>query len=363
MRGRLKVFLIVATCVLLVTPFAVAAGATRTASLQRSKPFTIQMSWGKFTLSPEIQAAAAKKLKEGKELDIPVFSFVTGDEFFVPVRRGIADAGKKLHVKSGLFGPVGVDQPKMLADIESYLARKPDGIAVQLGSENDARALINRLVDSGIPVITYGTDAPTTKRLAFTGQDLTKSGFEVGKLMVQKLKAKGVTSGSIALFATAATADYAKNHRIPGFVKAVKQALPKIKFLTPVTVGADISAAVGLADAAVRGKSDVVGMYSADEQVVALATWEKQNAQAHKYVIVGHNVLPTELRLMADGYIDGLVGQKPYLQGYNSVAWIYRFVTTGKVICRVCDTGFPIVATAAKAKQMLATNCGGQTCG
>jgi simple sugar transport system substrate-binding protein len=358
MRWRPKVVVLVGTCVLFQTPFALATGATRAA-----KPFTIQMPWGKFTLSPEIQASVAKKVKAGQQLDIPVFSFVTGDEFFVPVRTGIADAGKKLHVKTGLFGPVGVDQPKMLADIESYLARKPDGIAVQLGSENDARTLINRLIDSGIPVITYGTDAPTTKRLAFTGQDLTKSGFEVGKLMVQKLKAKRIATGTIALFATAATADYAKNHRIPGFVKAVKQSLPKIKFLTPVTVGPDISAAVGLVDAAVRGKSDVVGMYSADEQVVAMATWEKQNAQAHKYVIVGHNVLPTELRLMADGYIDGLVGQRPYIQGYNSVAWIYRFVTTGKVLCRVCNTGFPSVATAAQAKKMLSTNCGGQSCG
>ncbi|HZQ81012.1 MAG TPA: substrate-binding domain-containing protein [Gaiellaceae bacterium] len=360
--GTMAIAVMIAAAVALL---AVASASGGRSTRSADAPYTLKMPWGTFTLSSSIRADVQKRLKAGRALDIPVFTWIQGDAFFVPVRKGIADAAKQLHTTSQLIGPVGAGQPQEISDIQSYLGRKPDGLAITLSDEKSAKGLIDGLIAKGIPVIIWNTDAPTTHRLAYIGQNNEKAGFKVGQLMVTKLKAKHITSGTIAMFATDATAAYSKLQRFPGFEKAVHAALPNIKFQTPVTLGTDISAAVGKVDSAVRGKSDIVGMYSADEQVVALANWEKQNASAGKYVIVGHNLLPTELSLMSQGYIDGVVGQNPYLQGYWSVQWLKSFVTTGRPFKPgvIIDTGYPVVDTPAAAKTLLSTDCGGKGCG
>ena len=363
MRRTLGFRLVAALTFLAVSSALVGCGGQPQSSGGAGTQYTINMPWGTFKLSAKIAAHVKSALASNQPLDIPVFTWISGDVIFIPIRKGIEDAAKKYHTTSSLIGPVGASQPEEVNDINSYLGRNPDGMSVILESEESAISLINGLVDQGIPVIMWNGDAPHTHRLAFIGQDMPQAGYHVGQLMVAKLKAKNITSGTIAIFATAADADYAKGQRIPGFEKAVHEAIPDIKFQTPVTLGTDISAAVGKVDAAVRGKSDIVGMYSADEQIIAAGVWEKQNASPGKYILVGHNVLPQELQLMSDGYLDGLVGQNPYNQGYESVKWLYTFVTTGKVDCTFCDTGFPTVDSADKAKALLASNCDGAGCG
>jgi simple sugar transport system substrate-binding protein len=334
---------------------------THASTSASQQPFTMKTSWGTFTLNPSIQAAAASSIKAGKPIDIPIFTWISGDEFFVPVKKGIAAAEAKFHTKSSLIGPVNSNQPEEISDINSYLARKPAGMSVFLADSNAGKTVIDRLVKSGIPVVIWNADAPNTKRLAYVGQDNPRAGQSAGQLMAKHLQAKHISTGTIALFATDATASYAQE-RTGGFKKALGAAMPGIKFTTQVSLGSDISAAVGKVDAAVRGKSNIVGMYSSDEQITAAAIWEQRNSSAGKYVIVGHNLLPKELQLMQQGYLNGVVGQDPYMQGYLAVQWIYTFVTTGKSICIKCDTGYPIVDSAAAAAKLLKSNCNGKGC-
>ena len=46
------------------------------------------------------------------------------------------------------------------------------------------------MLAAGIPVVTYNTDNPDSKRLAFAGQDLVQSGVEAGKLMAKPWTAR-----------------------------------------------------------------------------------------------------------------------------------------------------------------------------
>lgn len=339
------------------------AGAAPAQDSAAAEPYTIEMDWGTFTLDPEIQQRVQEKLAAGQPLDIPVFIWITGDEFFVPVREGIAAAAGEFNTTSQLLGPVEANQPQMISDIQSYLTRQPDGMAISPANPDDVQGLVDQLIDTGLPVVVWNTDIPQSKRLAYVGQDNTRAGYEVGKLMVKKLQEKGITSGTIAMFATDVTAAYSKDLRHPGFRQAVSEDLPDIVFGEPVSLGVDISAAIGTVDAAVRGRDDIVGMYSADEQVMAPAIWASQNASPEDYVIVGHNLLHRELELMADGWIHGLVGQDPYYQGYESVNFLYQFLTTGTTPCGpICDSGYPVVDSAEAAAALLETDCDGRGC-
>ena len=367
MRLRKKLAVAAGTSALVMSAVIPASAQQPSGSvtpMASSGAYTIDAEWGTFTLDPAIQARVQQKVAAGEPLDIPVFIWITGDEFFVPVRTGIAAAAAEFNTTSQLLGPVQADQPQMISDIQSYLTRQPDGIAISPANPDDIQGLVDQLIDTGLPVVVWNTDIPKSKRLAYVGQDNTKAGYEVGKLMASELQAKGVSEGTIAMFATDATAAYAKDLRFPGFRQAVSEALPNIKFSEPATLGVDISAAIGVVDAAVRGKSDVVGMYSADEQVTALGTWASQNAQPGDFIITGHNILARELELMKDGWVNGLVGQDPYYQGYESVKFLHQFLTTGSTECGpICDSGYPVVDSAAMAQQLLDSDCDGKGCG
>ncbi|MDQ3691007.1 MAG: substrate-binding domain-containing protein [Chloroflexota bacterium] len=337
-----------------------------TASEQGSQEaYTYESDWGTFTLDPEIQARVQDKIANGEPLDIPVFSWVTGNIFFNPIRQGVEDAAEEFGTTSQLLGPADPDQPQMIADIESYLSRNPDGIAVIPQNAAELQGIVDRLVEDGIPVVVYNTEmAEGAKRLVYVGQDNRKAGEEAGNLLVAKLEEQGITEGTVAMFAVDAAAAYSSELRFPGFIDAVSAALPDIEFAEPVTIGNDPSAAVGAVDAAVRGQEDVVGIYVADEQVLAAGTWVRENADPDDYVVIGHNHLPPELELVASGEIDGLIGQNPYDQGYQSVEWLQAFLITGEAPCGVvCDTGYPVVDSAEQAQEMLDTECGGQGCG
>ena len=348
------------------TPPVSQAPASQAPGSPAGTAFSVTLDWGTFTLSPDAQKRVKDKVAKGDPLDIPVFAFTTGSEFYGPVRASTKDALAKLNVSSQLLGPVEASAPTVINDIESYLSRQPDGIAIDPGNPDDFTQIFNKIIEAGIPAVAWNQDVPKSKRLAYIGPDNAKFGEKLGELMVQKLQTKGVSSGTIQIFCVDCTAGYSHDGRIPGFEKVVSATFPNIKYAEPVTVGSDVSSAVAKVDAAVRAQTDLVGLYTTDELVNASAVWAKQNggkATKDKYVIVGHNLLPSELTLMADGYIDALAGQDPYGQGMGSISWLKTFLTTGQQECGpICLSPMPSVDTPEKAKQMVDSNCDGKGC-
>ena len=63
------------------------------------------------------------------------------------------------------------------------------------GAAGDGKTIdspaINKAIDAGIPVITFGNDAPESKRLCYVGTDDYKAGWVAGKEVSQWLNGKG----------------------------------------------------------------------------------------------------------------------------------------------------------------------------
>lgn len=345
---------------------SISACGGSSSSGSNAKTYSYKTDWGTFTISQDVANRIQQKISSGKPLDIPLFDIVTGGDFPDAARLAAAQEGPKLGVSSQLIGPVSASDSTVINDIESYLSRHPDAIAINPGTPDAYIGEVNKVAAMGIPVIAWNSDIPKSKRVAFIGPDNVKFGADLGQLMVNGLKAKGVTKGTIQIFCVSCTSTYAVDGRIPGFEKAVSAALPDIKYAEPVTLGADVNAAVAKVDAALRGKTDVVGLYTTDEFVSASAVWVQQNgglATKSKYVIVGHNLGKDLLQLMVAGYIDGLSGQDPYGQVVQVLTWLKTFLTTGNATCGpICITPLKDVTTAQQAQQLLSSNCSGQGC-
>ena len=77
--------------------------------------------------------------------------------------------------------PTTADQLKQKEILESYITQKVDGIAISALNGDFLTDTINRAIDAGIPVVTWDSDAPKSKRLAFYGVDDFASGRIMGE--------------------------------------------------------------------------------------------------------------------------------------------------------------------------------------
>src|SRR5207302_10863156 len=67
------------------------------------------------------------------------------------------------------YAPVKSDAVEQAQIIESLSERKVDGIAVSVNDADALRESIDKAVDAGIPVVTFDSNAPKSKRISFYG--------------------------------------------------------------------------------------------------------------------------------------------------------------------------------------------------
>src|SRR5215213_9889277 len=120
--------------------------------------------------SPE-KSAGPQRLRFAvipKALDLPVFNYAK-----VGAERQAKEYG---DVDILWNAPASADQLKQKEILESYITQRVDGIAISSLNGEFLKDTINRAIDQGIPVTTWDSDAPTSKRIAFYGVDDRASG-------------------------------------------------------------------------------------------------------------------------------------------------------------------------------------------
>jgi ribose transport system substrate-binding protein len=127
-----------------------------------------------------------------KALNNPVFNYAkTGAE------RAAAELG---NVEVIWNGPENADEVRQKEIVESLVEEGVDGIAISVLDPDYLTGAINHAVDEGIPVITWDSDAPNSKRAAFYGVDDYGSGEILGREAARLLGGQGtvaiVTSGA-----------------------------------------------------------------------------------------------------------------------------------------------------------------------
>src|SRR4029077_18546480 len=98
-----------------------------------------------------------------KGLDIPVFNYAK-----VGAERAAAEMG---NVDIIWRGPERADELRQKEIVESFITQRVDGMAISVLNADFMTSTIDKAVDAGIPVVTWDSDAPKSKRKAFYGVD------------------------------------------------------------------------------------------------------------------------------------------------------------------------------------------------
>jgi simple sugar transport system substrate-binding protein len=269
-----------------------------------------------FPLAERIKA----KVAAGQPLDIYVSYHDVSNEFAPYMKAGVERAAKEDKVNASFIGPVGADADGQISEIETLMG-KMDGLAISSVSTGALAPLIDRVLAAGIPVVTFNTDNPDSKRLAFAGQDLIQSGRESGALMAKVLNGKG----KVIITTIDAAAQWSIDRE-----NGAREALKKeagIEVVQTLNTGTDPQKIYAAIENAMLANPDIDGILSLECcSTPAAGTWVERNKASDKVKVVGFDLLDQTVQLVESGNIQATIDQAPERQGFEAVNLIVKFV-------------------------------------
>jgi ribose transport system substrate-binding protein len=100
-------------------------------------------------------------------------------------------ARKPVKVEVFYTGSVAADAAEQVRILEDAVARGVDAVAISCVDPTACIDPINRAVAAGVPVMTWDSDSPQSKRFTYLGVDNYLAGRVAGNLLVSELRGRG----------------------------------------------------------------------------------------------------------------------------------------------------------------------------
>lgn len=242
--------------------------------------------------------------------------------FAQPIKEGVEAAAEELDVDAQLVGPTGGSADQQVNEIETMLSQGVDGLAISASSNDALTPVIDQAIDQGVPVISFNTNNPDSKQLAFVGQDLKESGAIEAEELLKLLNGK---EGKVVLFSVDTGAGWS-NDRVSGFQEVIEEKGEGVEIVGPINTGNEPQKAFDAVENAMEANSDAIAIASVDCcSFTAAQEWVEQNS-AEDIVLVGHDVLPPTVQALKSGVADLTLSQDPYTQGYEAVRVLVDYI-------------------------------------
>jgi ABC-type sugar transport system substrate-binding protein len=246
----------------------------------------------------------------------------TSNPYFAPTKAGAEDAGAQLGIDMLWTGVPDGNTVNQLAQFQQLVNTGYQAIVV-ISFEPDAWiAPIKKAMAAGVLVVTSNNDSPNSGRELYFGQDLVGAAVVQGQLLAKLAGNKGKVA-----MTNCAPGSLALDLRIKGAREGVtKGGMSDVGVYN--TNPADMASELGTMRDILRAHPDLGAMMPLCGPDTAAAGLVRKN-QGLKLPIVGTDLLYQTLELIRDGFIDGTVGQQPYLQGYLPIMYAYQRVVLG----------------------------------
>lgn len=265
----------------------------------------------------------------GKTYTIGLVAKSQDNPVFIAARAGAESAavelGKKYNVqiKIDWQTPVGEDAQKQADLIAALAARGAAGIAVSASDAAKLKVAIDSAVESGIPVVTFDSDVPTSKRFAYFGTD----DFQAGAALAEEVKGALGGKGVVAILAGNQNAPNLQA-RVRGVKETLKKIAPDISVINTYYHEETPQDAVKKIEEVQAGNPQITAW-------VFVGGWPlyTQNALESlrgKAKVVSLDTLPPTLPYLKNGDVEVLLGQKYFAWGTESVRLLMENILEGK---------------------------------
>jgi ribose transport system substrate-binding protein len=263
------------------------------------------------------------------DIKIAMIAKSSSNPVFTSARAGAEAAAKEMRQRTGAvveiawLTPDTEDGSVQAQRIAQAVNEGANAVLISCSDAAKVTPAINDAVAKGVPVMTFDSDAPDSKRFAFLGVDDTKAGKEV----LEELASHIADAGSIAILAGNQNAPNLQK-RVAGVQDAAK-AHPKIKIVgtfyhveTPQDATAEVLR-VQKANPQIKGWAMVGGWPLFTDTLL-------NSLDPAKVKIVAVDALPSELPYVQKGLAPVLLAQTTYDWGHESVRNIFDKLRTKK---------------------------------
>jgi ribose transport system substrate-binding protein len=277
-----------------------------------------------------------------KALDIPVFNYA---------KIGAERQAKEFGDVDILWNaPASADQLKQKEILESYITQRVDGIAISSLNGDFLTETINKAIDAGIPVVTWDSDAPKSKRYAFYGVDDLASGRIMGEETVRLLNGKG----KVAIITSYGATNLQR--RLDGMKEALAKA-PGIQIVETFDIKEDAVRCAELMATGTKRYPDLGAWLSTGGWPIFTRN-ATQVVDPAKTKVISFDTIQPGLDLLREGRVSVLIGQKYFGWGSEPVKLLYDIKHGKMPSSQIIDSGVDIVTKenvedyAAKWKKM-----------
>ncbi len=267
-----------------------------------------------------------------KSLDNPIFL-----DTFEAARRKAAELGVKLEWVAPFF----TDTESQVRVINNLIKREVDGIIISVNGSDSLKKVIDKAVDSGIPVATFDSDSPASKRLFYIGTDNYQAGVAVGQALRNLLDGKkGDKKAYKTMILSGDRGALNLNKRIIGFKHALHG-----NYLLDIEIlycEDNIQLAIELVEEYLRDHPDLdiiffTGgwpFYTPADAMPNFQEWSKRGG-----IAVGIDIFYSALLLQEQGMINYLVGQNFKEMGEKSLDYLVQYIREGTLPPVLINTG------------------------
>lgn len=276
---------------------------------------------------------SASFLSRKKELSLAIVFPELPDYFWDQIERGIRTAYEELrdyglHIE--LFKSEKYDLEKQKQAVLDLIDSKAfDAIAISPNDSEEMADIIDKGIDSGIPICTFNNDSPLSKRLFYVGCDYRIA----GRLAADLLCKFSGSHGRVGLITSDASSvpsatTFQMQQKIMGFREVIAEygnvemtqmlKLKQKEYEDPDTF------------AELFSQVDSVYVTSAKLQVVA-AHLEKAGL-AGKVALIGHDITTEIYEFLRRNVVTATICQDPVNQGYLTVKTLFAHLAYGEKI-------------------------------
>jgi ribose transport system substrate-binding protein len=283
-------------------------------------------------------AASAASAKDIKDLQIAVIPKVAVP-FFDDCNTGAKTAADALGVKYQWVVPQNTQGSTQVRILEDLIAKRVDGIAISVNEPKSVEAAIKKAVANGIKVVTFDSDSPNSGRSMYIGTINTAAGETMGESMAKAIGGEGevaVVTGQLGAVNL--------NERITGIKNALAK-YPKIKLVATEGTEDDLAKAVSTfrAHPALKG---IFGVSQVGGPAVSKVMATKEFAVKKATVkVFAFDDLPDTIKGVKEGYIQGIMVQRPITMGKLAVEHLVDQITGKETAPKDVDTGVNVVTS------------------
>jgi ribose transport system substrate-binding protein len=271
--------------------------------------------------------AAASKGK--KSIVLAMIAKESANPVFLAARTGAEAAAKELSAKYGVDVKVEwLTPPQQDGEVQAQRVRQAlnegvDGILISASDAGKVTGAINDAVDRGVPVMTFDSDAPQSKRFAFYGVDDEKTGQQTMAELAKLMNGKG----NVAILAG--------NQNAPNLQRRVQGA----KTEAAKYPGIKIVGVFNHIETPQDASAEVVRVNNAYPEITGWAfiggwpLWTQSlltDINPAKMKIASVDALPSQLVYVDRGIVPVLLAQSVYLWGHQGVTTLFEKVHDNK---------------------------------